>query len=91
MTLETAPMAVPLIDRDHSILAFNSRVLDWAHRDGVPLLERLRFLTIVSANLDEFFEVRMANHLLAKLASDQKGPYPVRSFDEPLRLSSCLW
>ena len=48
---------VTLLDRDHSILAFNERVLDWAYREDVPLLERLRYLCIVSSNLDEFFEV----------------------------------
>ena len=46
-----------LLDRDGSILAFNERVLDWAKRPEVPLLERLRYLCIVSSNLDEFFEV----------------------------------
>ena len=56
---------VPWLDRDHSILAFNERVLDWAARPGVPLLERLRYLCIVSSNLDEFFEVRSAPHLAA--------------------------
>ena len=45
---------VQFLDRDHSILAFNERVLDWAKRTEVPLLERLRFLCIVSSNLDEF-------------------------------------
>jgi len=53
----------PLLDRDLSILAFNARVLDWARRGDVPWLERLRYLCIVSSNLDEFFEVRMAPHL----------------------------
>ena len=71
--------AVPLLDRDHSILAFNERVLDWALRPEVPLLERLRFLTIVSSNLDEFFEVRAAPHLTAAHAGDVKGPYTVGS------------
>ena len=52
-----------LLDRDHSLVAFNERVFSWAVRDDVPLLERLRFLSIVSSNLDEFFEVRMAPHL----------------------------
>jgi polyphosphate kinase len=42
------------LDRDQSILAFNERVLDWACRADVPLLERLRYLAIVSSNLDEF-------------------------------------
>ncbi|MEY2802146.1 MAG: ATP-polyphosphate phosphotransferase, partial [Pseudomonadota bacterium] len=55
----------PWLDRDHSILAFNERVLDWAHRPDVPALERLRYLCIVSSNLDEFFEVRFAPHLMA--------------------------
>src|SRR5688572_32292173 len=78
-----APLSVvPFLGRDHSILAFNERVLDWAHRPGVPLLERLRFLTIVSSNLDEFFEVRMANHLTAAQAGDHKGPYTVHSFEQ---------
>ena len=48
------------LDRDLSLLAFNERVLDWAKRADVPLLERLRYLCIVSSNLDEFFEVRAA-------------------------------
>jgi polyphosphate kinase len=62
---DTGVTPVPFLDRDHSILAFNERVLDWAHRADVPLLERLRFLTIVSSNLDEFFEVRAAPNLPA--------------------------
>ncbi|MBI2768588.1 MAG: polyphosphate kinase 1 [Burkholderiales bacterium] len=73
--------AVPFLDRDHSILAFNARVLDWAHRAEVPLLERLRFLCIVSSNLDEFFEVRAAPHLTALQAGDRKGTYTVDSFE----------
>src|SRR5437868_15138290 len=72
---------VPLLDRDHSILAFNERVLDWAHRADVPLLERLRYLCIVSSNLDEFFEVRVAPHLMALQAGDIKGEYSVQSFE----------
>ena len=49
-----ATVPIKFLDRDHSILAFNERVLDWARRAEVPLLERLRFLCIVSSNLDEF-------------------------------------
>jgi len=45
---------VEWLDRDLSLLAFNARVLDWAKRAEVPLLERLRYLCIVSSNLDEF-------------------------------------
>ncbi len=52
------PVATNWLDRDMSLLAFNSRVLHWARRPDVPLLERLRYLCIVSSNLDEFFEVR---------------------------------
>lgn len=46
---------IRFLDRHHSILAFNERVLDWARRPEVPLLERLRFLCIMSSNMDEFF------------------------------------
>ena len=70
-----------LLDRDHSILAFNQRVLDWALRADVPLLERLRYLCIVSANLDEFFEVRAEPHLAANQNGDRKGAYTVASFE----------
>ena len=72
---------VPFLDRDHSILAFNERVLDWAHRPDVPLLERLRYLCIVSSNLDEFFEVRMAEHLQASQNGVHKGAYTAESFE----------
>jgi polyphosphate kinase len=70
-----------LLDRDHSTLAFNERVLDWAVRDDVPLLERLRYLCIVSSNLDEFFEVRAEPHLAANQANERKGPFSVKSFE----------
>lgn len=76
-----ATSEVPLLDRDHSILAFNERVLDWARRPEVPLLERLRYLCIVSSNLDEFFEVRAAPHLTAWHSGDHKGAYTAESFD----------
>jgi polyphosphate kinase len=52
-----------LLDREQAILGFNLRVLAQASRPDVPLLERLRYLCIVSSNLDEFFEVRFADML----------------------------
>jgi polyphosphate kinase len=50
-----------LLDREQAILEFNHRVLAQSQRDDVPLLERLRYICIVSSNLDEFFEVRYAD------------------------------
>ena len=79
--LMPATAAVTLLDRDHSIFAFNERVLDWARRKDVPPLERLRYLCIVSSNLDEFFEVRAEPHLVANQRQDAKGNYTVASFE----------
>ncbi|MCK6406056.1 MAG: polyphosphate kinase 1 [Rhodocyclaceae bacterium] len=48
------------LNRELGLLAFNRRVFAQAQNPGTPLLERLRFLCIVSSNLDEFFEIRAA-------------------------------
>ena len=48
------------LNRELGLLEFNQRVLAQAQDSQTPLLERLKFLCIVSSNLDEFFEVRVA-------------------------------
>ncbi len=75
--------AAHFLNRELGILEFNRRVLAQAADDSVPLLERLRFLTIVSGNLDEFFEIRVAGlkeqiklHL-PEPGPDGKGPLEV--------------
>lgn len=52
--------AQQFINRELGLLEFNRRVLAQAEDVRVPLLERLKYLCIVSSNLDEFFEIRVA-------------------------------
>ncbi len=79
MSTSTLPV---LIDRDESTLAFNERVLDMARRPNIPLLERLRYLCIVSSNLDEFFEVRVALHLHQIDSKSLAAPYSLYSYQK---------
>jgi polyphosphate kinase len=81
LTSDDSNSGIELLDRDVSILAFNERVLDWAKRPEVPLLERLRYLCIVSSNLDEFFEVRADLHMSAYRNGDKKGIYNTKTFE----------
>jgi polyphosphate kinase len=81
MTNLPADKSWGLLDRDLSILAFNERVLDWAHRPEVPVLERLRYLCIVSSNLDEFFEVRSEPHVMGSLQNLESGSYTSNSLN----------
>ena len=63
------------LNRELGQLAFNRRVLAQAENRATPLLERLRFLCIVSSNLDEFFEIRVSGlHAEIEAGSPVIGP-----------------
>ena len=72
------------LNRELQALEFNRRVLAQAEDRTVPLLERLRFLCIVSSNLDEFFEIRVSGIKeqikLGATASGPDGMAPVQVF-----------
>jgi len=81
-TAATISPPASFLNRELSILAFNWRVLAQAQDPDIPLLERLKFLCIVSSNLDEFFEVRVAS-LLARDREEGSGQVIwMRDFDQ---------
>src|SRR5215469_12202629 len=74
------------INRELSWLAFNRRVLEEAQDPTQPLIERVKFVTIFSSNLDEFFEIRVAG-IKQQIASETSdvgpdGMSPTATFEE---------
>lgn len=67
-------------NRELSWLAFNTRVLNEAKDESLPLLERLKFLAIYDTNLDEFYMIRVAGlkqlyeHKIASKGIDGASP-----------------
>lgn len=68
----------PFLSRELSVLRFNERVLLCASAPEVPLLERFRFLCILSRNLDEFFEIRISS----LKQQTQQHPHPHMIFPD---------
>ena len=67
------------LNRELGQLAFTRRVLAQAENSDYPLLERLKFLCIVSSNLDEFFEIRVSGlHAEIEAGSPPVGPDNMR-------------
>src|SRR2546425_6317022 len=103
---ETNPVATPevvqtaherfsdpknFINRELSWLEFNRRVLEEAQDERQPLIERVKFLTIFSSNLDEFFEIRVAG-IKQQIESETSdvaadGLSPTETFNQIQRLA----
>lgn len=70
-------------DRDLSWLSFNGRVLEEAGSNSVPLLERIKFLSIYSSNLDEFYRVRMPAVMALQKIHQSKGADHIKEQVKP--------
>lgn len=88
----TTRHSLRLKNRDLSWLAFNHRVLQEAADASVPLYERIKFLAIWSANLDEFFRVRVASlRALARLKKKTQKQLDVAPDKLLKRLLKAVW
>ena len=88
--MRTVNPPIKLLNRDISILAFNERVMSLAQNPEYPLLERLRFISIVSSNLDEFFEVRAAPHVDAMRDGERLSDVNVESYQAISKVAHAL-
>lgn len=85
MPERTTRRRIVYINREISWLEFNQRVLDQARRKELPLLERIKFLSITASNLDEFFQVRVGGLMLlqqtGKFTPDAAGLSPTSQLE----------
>mgnify|MGYP002350132112 FL=1 len=83
--MDAAAQSEYYINRERSLLAFNRMVLEEAQKKDVPLLERLKFLSIISSNLDEFFMIRIAGlkaQVLEERLVSMSGREPAEKSDK---------